>query len=125
MRGTIFILIGPKGSGKTYIGSLLQRQLGIPFFRVETVWLRVKEERYSDRYVKKGFSLVEREIDRKCKETDQLITESTAAHDEFYNFLARLKNKYQVKLICITAPPNLCLERIKARDRGRFLLNPF
>jgi len=116
MRKTIFILIGPKGSGKTYIGSLLQRKLGIPFFRVENIWLRLEEERFSDTYVRKGVSLVEREIDRKCKETDRLITESTAAHEEFYNFLTRLNNKYQVKLIRITAPPDLCLERIKARD---------
>ena len=113
---TIFVLTGPKGCGKTYIGTLLEQELGIPFFRVENLWLGVKEERFSDSYVKKGFSLVEREIDSRCKETGRLITESTAAHEEFYDFLVRLKRKYHVKLICIAAPPDLCLARIKTRD---------
>lgn len=35
----IYILIGPKGSGKTYIGTPLQDQLHIPFLRVEDIAL--------------------------------------------------------------------------------------
>jgi NADH:ubiquinone oxidoreductase subunit 2 (subunit N) len=31
-RGCIVVLVGPKGSGKTYIGSLVQRQLTLGNF---------------------------------------------------------------------------------------------
>lgn len=36
---TVLVLIGPKGSGKTYIGSLVDRELGVRFLRVEPVFL--------------------------------------------------------------------------------------
>lgn len=94
-RKTIFILIGPKGSGKTCIGSLLQQELGIPFFRVENTWLNVKEERFSDRYVKKGFSLVEREIDRRCKDTDRVEEINRMALSADLSFDLVIRNKQE------------------------------
>ncbi|HCC04700.1 TPA: shikimate kinase [Patescibacteria group bacterium] len=115
MNKTLFILIGLKGSGKTHIGSLIQRKLGIQFFRVEDVWLELKEEKFSEEYIRKGFSLVAEKIDEKFKEANRLVIESTAAHQEFHNLLARLKDKYEVKLIKIMAPPDLCLKRTKTR----------
>ncbi|MBE9512019.1 MAG: shikimate kinase [Bacteroidetes bacterium] len=113
----IFILIGPKGSGKTHIGSLIKRQLGIKFFRVEDVWLKLVKEQFSDAYIQKGFSLVEQELDEKLKKTDRIIIESTAAHEEFHNFLARLRKKYNIKLVKISAPLDLCLNRTISRDQ--------
>ena len=38
----LFMLIGPKGSGKTYIGMLVDRHTDIAFLRVESVWLTVQ-----------------------------------------------------------------------------------
>ena len=32
---TVYILVGPKGSGKTFIGNALEDRLGILFIRVE------------------------------------------------------------------------------------------
>ena len=52
----IIILIGLKGSGKTYIGTLIQEKVGIKFFRVENVWLSFKSERLSNEYILEGFS---------------------------------------------------------------------
>ena len=36
---SVLILVGPKGSGKTYIGSLVERELGVRFLRVEPIFL--------------------------------------------------------------------------------------
>ena len=35
----LFMLIGSKGSGKTYIGTLVNRHTDIVFLRVEPIWL--------------------------------------------------------------------------------------
>lgn len=88
----IIILIGLKGSGKTYIGTLIQEKVGIKFFRVENVWLSFKSERLSNEYILEGFSLVEKEIDRLLLDTDRITIESTGTTDYFNRFINKLKN---------------------------------
>lgn len=39
MLKTVYVLIGPKGSGKTYIGSLLEIEIGLKFLSVEKLGL--------------------------------------------------------------------------------------
>ena len=36
----LVILVGPKGSGKSHLGRLLERRFGIHFFHVEPLWMR-------------------------------------------------------------------------------------
>ena len=88
----IIILIGLKGSGKTYIGTLIQEKVGIKFFRVENVWLSLKSERLSNEYILEGFSLVEKEIDRLLLDTDRITIEFTGTTDYFNRFINKLKN---------------------------------
>jgi len=88
----IIILIGLKGSGKTYIGTLIQEKVGIKFFRVENVWLSFKSERLSNEYILEGFSLVEKEIDRLLLDTDRITIEFTGTTDYFNRFINKLKN---------------------------------
>lgn len=48
-NGTVIILVGPKGCGKTYIGSLLERQIRkIHFVRVESIFMKLKAEKSSE-----------------------------------------------------------------------------
>jgi len=39
---TLFMLVGPKGSGKTHIGTLVNQHTDIVFLRVEPIWLGLK-----------------------------------------------------------------------------------
>ncbi len=121
MDKSLLILTGAKGSGKTYIGTLIQDKLNVKFFRVEDVWLSLKEEKFSDAYVREGFLRVEEEIDKKMSNNDKLTIESTAAHDYFNTFLKSLRNKYTIFLIKVVAPPEVCLERIKSRDLSQHI----
>ena len=39
----VLVLVGPKGAGKSTIGAVIERELGVPFVRVEPVFLAVLE----------------------------------------------------------------------------------
>jgi hypothetical protein len=56
MNKTLYMLIGPKGSGKTYIGSRIEQLTGLKFLRVEPLWLGLAEG-------EDGWDRVECEID--------------------------------------------------------------
>lgn len=40
---TVYLLIGPKGSGKSYIGNLIENELGIKFLNVEEFFIDLLE----------------------------------------------------------------------------------
>ena len=112
----LIILVGPKGSGKTYIGTLVHEKLGIPFLRVEDIWLSVASERFTEEYYTEGFRRVEEEIDRQLNNTGLLLIESTGASEYFAPFLSAVRQKYSLKLIRISASADTCRRRIKTRD---------
>ncbi len=116
MNKQIIILIGLKGSGKTYIGSLLQKKLGIHFFRVEDIWLSLKSERLSNEYIIEGFNLVKQKIDSLLLRKNRIIIESTGVTEYFPKFLDSLSTQYEVKLVKIVTSPEVCLHRVKSRD---------
>jgi shikimate kinase len=116
LKKQILILIGLKGSGKTYVGSLLQEKLDIKFFRVENIWLSLKSERLTNEYILEGFGLVEQEIDNLLQKTDRIIIESTGTTHYFNIFINRLKTKYDLVFVKIHTSPELCLKRVKSRD---------
>ena len=112
----LIILIGLKGSGKSYIGSLIEERLGINLLRVEDLWLNSKQKRFSEDYVSEGFKLVEKEIENKFKGLDLLTIESTGTSKYFKPFLRELRIKYNLKLVKIDTSPETCHRRIKSRD---------
>ena len=112
----LIILVGLKGSGKSYIGTLLQEKLGIKFLRVEDLWLKIRHKRYSDEYYANGFDSVELEIDCEFKDFDRIVIESTGTTKYFKPFLKRLGDKYKLKLVKIETTPKTCRKRIKSRD---------
>jgi shikimate kinase len=115
---TLYILIGLKGSGKTFIGKLIESNFNISFLRVENIFKNIKRGRhYSDKnYISDGFTLLEKEIRNRFKETDNLVIESTGLTDEFKQMMDSLKKDFSVKLIKIEAEPDLCLKRVTNRD---------
>jgi shikimate kinase len=120
---TIYILVGPKGSGKTYIGNLLFERSAIPFIRVEDIFLKIKTENplEDQNYISSGFKNVESAIREHLINCNQIIIESTGIANQFSEMVSRLKNDYFVKLIKVEADPNLCLKRIKSRDQSKHI----
>ncbi|MDN5210599.1 AAA family ATPase [Fulvivirgaceae bacterium BMA12] len=114
----IYILIGPKGSGKTFIGNLLSSHFSMPFLPVEAIALKLKNERNydNDTYILEVFEAIEKAV-RKCLvQGDEIIFEATGLTDAFDKMLLRLQGDFNVKLIKIITRPEICLDRIKTRD---------
>ena len=109
MNKILYILIGPKGSGKTTIGILVHRQTDIIFLRVEPIWLGLEPG-------EDGWDKVEGAIDEMFLPHDRLMIESLGAGEGFRRFHASLARKYTVKLIHIVADLDTCRDRVRGRD---------
>lgn len=109
MNKFLILLIGPKGSGKTYIGSRIEQLTGIKFLRVEPLWLQLAEG-------EDGWKRVELEIDRLFRQHSKVVIESLGAGDGFNRMHASLKEKYAIKLIKVETDLEESLRRVKERD---------
>ncbi|MBB5641134.1 hypothetical protein [Cryobacterium roopkundense] len=116
---TVYVLIGPKGSGKTHIGTLLERAFDITFLSVEKLGLaNIPQSTLTGReLLQEGFHQEEVEIDRILAGTDAMSCESTGAAEYFYVVLERLRSKYDVKLLRIYSPLETCYQRVHDRDQ--------
>ena len=114
MNKVLLILIGPKGSGKTYIGSRIEHLTGIKFLRVEPLWLQLAEG-------EDGWQKVEREIDGLFLQHDKVVIESLGAGEGFNRMYASLKKKYEVRLIKLETDLDECLRRVRERDNANHI----
>ena len=117
---TIYILIGRKGSGKSFIGEMVQDLYGIKFIRVENIALNVKRDRAIDdeSYLDEVFSGIESNLRNVTKNEPSIIFESTGLSRQFDIMLGNLKRDYRVKTIKVNADDNMCIERIHSRDKS-------
>jgi shikimate kinase len=115
---TLYILIGLKGGGKTYTGKLIEKNLHIPFLRVENIFLSIKKDRhYLDKdYIQEGYTETEKQVKECFKTSDILIMETTGTADEFWEMINNLKKEAAVKFIKIQTSPELCIQRVLNRE---------
>jgi shikimate kinase len=104
------MLIGPKGSGKTHIGTLVDRSTGICFLRVEVLWLSLQPG-------EDGWKKVEAAIDELFQVHDRVMIESLGIGEGFQAFYASLRKKYALRMIRVHASLDTCLERVRHRNR--------
>lgn len=105
----LYMLIGPKGAGKTYIGTLVNTHTDIRFIRVESIWLSLQAG-------EDGWKKVEQVIDTTFKSHNKVIIESLGAGEEFGKFRASLEQKYTLKMIRVYADLDICFARVKSRN---------
>ncbi|GAB4237815.1 MAG: hypothetical protein Kow00121_64800 [Elainellaceae cyanobacterium] len=105
----LYMLIGPKGAGKTYIGTLVNNHTDIRFLRVEPIWLSLQPG-------EDGWQKVEQTIDTAFASHDRIMIESLGAGEAFGKFRASLEKKYLLKMIRVYADLDECLARVKNRN---------
>lgn len=109
MDKVLYMLIGPKGAGKTYIGTLVNQHTNIVFIRVEPIWLSLNPG-------EDGWKKVESIIDTTFQTHQRVMIESLGAGEGFRQFYAALVQKYPIKLIRVYADLDTCLARVQNRD---------
>jgi len=116
---TVIIITGNKGSGKTYTGSLIEKEMSIPFLRVEPIFLNIIKGRnpFDPEYIHEGFILVEKELLKILENSNIVSFETTGVAEESKELINKLKLKNRVIIIRIDASPELCLQRIRKRDQ--------
>ena len=109
LRKQFYLLVGPKGAGKTHIGTLVGKNTPITFLAVEPIWLGLKRGA-------EGWTEVRRAIARCFENTNEVMVETLGVGEGFEEFFAALGRQYEIKLIRVTASPDVCLRRVKTRD---------
>jgi len=111
---TLFMLIGPKGSGKTHIGTLVSQHADIVFLRVEPIWLGLQPD-------EDGWKKVEAVIDTMFQKHDKVMIESLGIGEGFGKFRASLAGKYSIKMIRVYADLETCFTRVKTRNNAEHI----
>jgi predicted ABC-type ATPase len=109
MNKVFYILIGPKGSGKTHIGTLVNQYTDIAFIRVEPIWLALEPR-------EDGWKKAEGVIDETFQKRDKVMIESLGAGEGFRGFYEALAKKYVIKMIRVFADLETCFARVKNRS---------
>ena len=105
----LYMLIGPKGAGKTHIGTVVDQHTDIAFLRVEPIWLNLQSG-------EDGWKKVEAAVNIMFETHDKVMIESLGAGEGFRGMYAALAEKYPIKMIRVYADQDTCLERVKNRS---------
>jgi shikimate kinase len=111
MKHILYMLIGPKGAGKSHIGTLVNQHTDIHFLFVEPIWLSLQPG-------EDAWRKVELTIDTLFQTHDKVMNESMGAGEGFRGFYASLAKKYPIKLIRVKADLDTCLARVQSRGRA-------
>ena len=119
-RKEIFLLIGQKGSGKSFIGTLMDKEFGINFIRVEDWAKKIKKDRDVDNeaYLKQVFEEIEKGIRESLVDKDKIVFESTGLSGYFDAMLEHLTQDFKVITIGVKEKRKTCLGRVKTRDQA-------
>ena len=116
----LIFLIGPKGSGKSHIGRLLEARLGVHFFHVEPLWKAYYADckaQGREPTIAEGIERIRPAIFSSLEGHPHICIETTGASREILEDLLRLCERADTLLVRVNAPLPLCLERIASRDQ--------
>jgi len=116
---TIYLLVGPKGSGKSYIGKLMEQLYHINFIRVEDKVRSIRHGRSIDdeSYLREAFEVIEQNIREALAAHDRIVFESTGLTEYFDKMLVNLSTDNVIVTIRVDASDDVCLKRIQTRDQ--------
>lgn len=119
----IILLVGPKGSGKTYLASRMENELGVGFVRVEPIWLALAKEMRpgSIAFDNLGQFRVLDAVRTALTSHSAVCLESTGTAPWLPRQLKELEAICDLMLVKVEAPLSLCLERVRQRDASQHI----
>lgn len=121
-RAEIWLLVGPKGAGKTTIGRILERAVGAHFLEVELIAKRVLDSTggaIDEDYARQAFEAIAAEVLAVSDGCRMVVLETTGASTETASFIARLRRDHVVRLVRVHSKAETCAKRIATRDSSR------
>lgn len=115
----LFLLVGPKGTGKSHVGRLLERTHGIRFFHVEPLWMQFNaacRDAGRSGSIAEGLLAVLPAVRDALAADPHVSVETTGASAEILEALLGLAGPAATFVIRVRAPLSTCLERIARRD---------
>ncbi len=110
--------MGPKGSGKTFIGNVIERYFDIKYINAEKILLHhIRNNPSIDLPLPRhGFEIEICEIRNSFIKNDSLVYDMTGTSEYTNSVIDELKNLYHLHLIQISCSLTCCMERIKSRS---------
>lgn len=115
----LVLLIGPKGSGKTHVGRVLERRLGVHFFHVEVHWLAYHQAcREAGRrpQIGEGVARIHPLIAQALRQHEHVCVETTGASEQIVSDLIAMAAGGRALKVRLRASMASCLRRIESRD---------
>jgi len=120
----ILLLVGLKGAGKTTIGSLLERELGIGFAPIDRILVRLRKAQphlsWSD-FEERALTVIVATVRDLARKANVVCLEATATTGYFPALLDELRRDFRVLFIRVHAPADTCFCRVKVRDASAHL----
>lgn len=115
---TIYILLGKRGAGKSFIGNLIQESYRVPFIQVEPFFINATNngKEMTDEIFTQVWNEIRKTIESKLVTNDSVCFESMGVYDSYLNFEKQLFKTYIVKRVLVRAEPETSLNRVKTRD---------
>lgn len=115
----LVLLVGPKGSGKTHIGRLLETRFGVHFLHVEPHWMAYHAEceaagRPVD--IAEGVAHIRPLLAEALAAHEHVSVETTGASREILDDLLASGRERGTLVVRVRAPLEVCLARIASRS---------
>lgn len=120
MQNKILLLVGPKGSGKSYIGRVIAATTGISYLRIEAIWQELKLRRtdfLSPDYIREGRALTLQAL-RTALQQGTVCIEATGVADDWNDYLDGLQRLAPLVFVRVAAPLEACRARASMRDQS-------
>ncbi len=116
----LLVLVGPKGSGKSHLGRMLDAEFGIQYLQIEAIWQKLKARRsdfLSPDYIREGRALTLEAL-RAALQKGAVCIETSGVADDWAEYVAALRQLAPVIFVRVTASLEACRIRASERDQS-------